>query len=137
MTAPNLSLKERFFIHVRKSSTCWIWTGAKNSDGYGQLRVLGRNLLAHRVSYKLFKGPIPKGFWVCHTCDNPPCVRPSHLWLGTPEEDMVDASSKGRMIGAKGESSPRAKLNWSQVREIQRRYQKGTPNHKEPNSGTS
>ena len=87
-----------FWKRVEKSDDCWTWSGARQApDSYGRIKVEGRLLLAHRVSYELHYGPIPDGMQICHTCDNPPCVRPNHLFAGTRSENMLDASRKGRL----------------------------------------
>lgn len=81
---------------------CWLWTGAVQADGYGIVAVgggTGRSELAHRWSVQLHEGPIPDGMYVLHHCDNPPCVRPDHLYVGTQNENMQDASTRGRLRG--------------------------------------
>lgn len=104
--------------------------GGKNPRGYGCFKVKGRMLRAHRVSYMLHVGEIPQGMFICHRCDNPSCVRPDHLFLGTCDDNLRDASIKGRLGGAKhgsktkpetvnrGESHGRAKLTESDVHQI-------------------
>lgn len=87
---------ERFWIKVNKASDCWEWTGARLPAGYGVFWVNGKNEGAHRVSWQLHKGPIPDGLWVLHKCDNPRCVRPDHLFLGTPKDNTQDCQRKGR-----------------------------------------
>jgi hypothetical protein len=96
------SLARKFWLNVKKSSGCWIWTGYIMSNGYGQLKVGKlrsrnlRNLLAHRLVYELTYGMVPKGLCVLHKCDNRRCVRPSHLWLGTKRDNTLDMHFKGR-----------------------------------------
>ena len=86
----------RFFDKVRKTSSCWLWTASTSTNGYGQFRFLGGYWRAHRVSYYLFVGKIPKGLKVLHTCDVKTCVNPDHLFLGTNKENTEDMIKKGR-----------------------------------------
>lgn len=89
--------KCRFMSYVKVTDECWIWMGAVNRRGYGKLCFQKNNTdTAHRVSYKLFNGPIENDLYVCHSCDNPACVKPGHLWLGTNKENMMDMVEKGR-----------------------------------------
>lgn len=93
---PKMDIRERFMRRVAKSDNgCWIWTAAR-IRGYGVFRVAGRNIRAPRVSYELFVGPVPRSLSACHHCDNPPCVNPAHLFLGTQKDNMLDMAAKGR-----------------------------------------
>jgi hypothetical protein len=104
MTKPNLPLKQRFLLHVKKTEGCWLWTGTKvGTMGYGWIRlrndegVMAHGAVAHRIAYELFVGPIPDGLWVLHRCDTPACVNPEHLFLGNRADNMRDAREKGRI----------------------------------------
>ena len=90
----------RFWARVNKTSNieeCWEWTGVKNSNGYGKISINNVYVKAHRLSWELYhKKEIPANLLVCHSCDNPSCVNPHHLWLGTQKDNMQDAIKKGR-----------------------------------------
>lgn len=88
-------LEQRFWSTIKKNDKCWEWQGRRDRRNYGTLRVSNKQMLAHRVSWQLNVGRIPTRKLVCHSCDNPPCVRPSHLWIGTNKQNMDDAKSKG------------------------------------------
>lgn len=95
--------------HVPHLGKCWVWTGAKAHKGYGAISGEGfrsKRDLAHRVSWRLHHGDVPQGLWVLHKCDNPPCVRPDHLFLGTSQDNHADMMRKGRH--AHGVRRPRA-----------------------------
>lgn len=111
---------ERFWRKVQKTKTCWEWIGYRDRDGYG--RVCSRR--ANKVSWEMHNGPIPDGMFVLHHCDNPPCVRPDHLFLGTNRDNVDDMMRKNRQLcGAK---SGRSKLSDEQVKTIRQRFTNGS-----------
>lgn len=136
-----ITVDEWFWPRVRKLEyatrpdlgPCWIWIGQRrNSDGYGGVKVPGtaRNVSVHRISWELENGPVPNGLLVLHKCDNRPCVRPSHLFLGTQTDNMRDMVIKGRSSSIKGESNPKARLTQAEVEHIRKEAsigKRGTP----------
>jgi hypothetical protein len=132
VTSPIVPLADRFWEKVKKSDGCWEWRGAKNKHGYGNLKYQGKYLGAHRVSWELTNGLLPKGVSVLHKCDNPSCVRPDHLFLGdhgTNARDMV-AKGRSRMQAQpetvlRGTQQNQAKLTDEKVREIRRLVARG------------
>ena len=124
---------ERFWARGRKTeSGCLVWTGALNNKGYGQLTILYKRYLAHRIAFELAKGPISNGMEICHRCDNPPCYEPAHLFAATHRENGLDMSSKGRAALQRhphlirwGEDAPAARLNPDRVREIRQQRKSG------------
>ena len=93
---PRAALEDVWDRVVVTSTGCIEWTGAHNEYGYGILRVNRRNIRAHRATWELTNGPIPKGMVICHKCDNPPCCNVDHLFLGTLGDNSRDMASKGR-----------------------------------------
>jgi hypothetical protein len=107
------SLEQRFWEKVNKDgptmahmiTPCWIWKPYKDGNGYGMFSVNKINRLAHRVSFEINVKPIPFGMCVLHRCDNPSCVRPDHLWIGTQLENIADRDKKGRQVASSGEKN--------------------------------
>ena len=112
-------VNDRFWLHVNTASPdgCWIWTASVGGPGYAQFNSgHGKMVYAHRFSWMLANGDIPKGMFVCHKCDNKRCVNPSHLFLGTPAENSLDMKNKGRQ--PRGTRNGNAKLSYADVRAI-------------------
>lgn len=106
----------RFWGNVDKTESCWLWTGLRDKNGYGYMSFKNRNTRAHRFAYKLEHGDIPQGYCVMHLCDNPPCVRPDHLRIGTNADNTRDKVQKRRQ--QKGAQIHTAKLTEAQVHQI-------------------
>jgi hypothetical protein len=123
MPKSNKTLQERFWSKVRKASNdeCWIWTGARNGDGYGSFNFNGKIMLAHRAAAIMgAEGTAIEELVVCHSCDNRLCVNPEHFFYGTVGDNNKDRHAKGRSRGGSmpGESNPQAKLTIEQVEDI-------------------
>ena len=116
----------RFLDNVDKTSTCWNWTGTTNNSGYGSFYFNKEVWFSHRFSYTYLIGCIPNGLRVLHKCDNPKCVNPNHLFLGTQKENLQDMYRKGRQrkidTYKSGEEHCNAKLSTTQVKEIRKLY---------------
>lgn len=117
------ALAARIAANTDKSGDCWEWTGTRNNNGYGVIRIQRKMIGAHRVAYELAFGAFDKALFVCHRCDNPTCVRPDHLFLGTLSDNAADMCRKGRQ--AKGERNGHASLTDKKVVEIRALYKHG------------
>jgi hypothetical protein len=115
--------KERFlsYVSVNPHSGCWEWTGAKKPTGYGSFKLYGRNFYTHRVSYLIYKGEIPDGMFICHSCDNRCCVNPDHLWAGTGKDNADDRNRKNRHWVQRGSGVWNARLTEDDIRIIRDR----------------
>lgn len=114
-------IKKRFWIKVKKTETCWIWIGAKNKKGYGNINIgNGITIMPHRLSWAIHFGEIPDGLVLCHRCDNPSCVNPNHHFVGTSAENRKDAVVKKRMPYA-----PNAKISQKIADEIRQLKKNG------------
>ena len=120
---------KRFWTHIHKQDTlngCWLWIGTVDRYGYGRFAIKGKQFLAHRIAYELTYGKIPDGLLCCHHCDNPRCVRPDHLFIGTNSDNMIDAYKKGRLRqlspftsqNTRGSNNANAKLTKTDILEI-------------------
>ncbi len=111
-------------ISINKETDCWEWTG-QLKEGYGCFSFQGKEKLVHRVMYERHKGAIPPKHNICHSCDNPKCVNPKHLWLGTQADNILDMIKKGRDRKAFGEKNHAAKITEDDVKNIRLKYKEG------------
>ena len=118
MTLVRGTPEQRFWSKVQpEASGCWTWTAARSPRGYGRFGWAMNDVrMAHRVAWELLYGPIPPGLFACHSCDNPPCVRPSHIFIGSNQDNVNDKVSKGRQ--SRGETHGRHKLSEADARYI-------------------
>lgn len=134
-----IPIKERFFRHVKKTNTCWLWTANTYKCGYGQFGIGSRSdgtrkkAAAHRISWEIHKGFIPKGILVLHICNIKECVNPKHLYLGDHQANMDQAVKDGRFKRTKkwidarrGSKNPASKLTEFKVLEIRKKYSNGS-----------
>jgi len=109
---------QKFWSRTKIDGDCLIWIGCKFKSGYGKVNSGGRMLRANRVAWELLNGPIPDGFCIRHTCDNPSCVKPSHLLVGTQKQNVCDMIERGRKNPEKGTARYNCKLDETKIREI-------------------
>ena len=130
---PIKSIEARFWRRVDQSGgpeACWLWLGGVTDSGYARCsRPGGKHVMGHRLSWELLHGFIPTGLLVLHKCDNPPCVNPSHLFLGTEADNTADMLRKGRKAPTHGELNGLTKLSQAQVSLIVQRLQAGEYQH--------
>lgn len=121
---------ERFWAKVNKTDGCWEWTASLDRGGYGHFGLNGKVIMPHRYSY-IIHHPLTTDLWehreicVCHKCDNPRCVNPAHMFLGSQVDNIKDRDTKGRGNQPKGERQYNSKLTETQVREIRGKFANG------------
>jgi hypothetical protein len=119
-----------FWERVERSGDvdpCWLWRGAVGANGYGALRVHGKQWAAHRFAWELTHGPIPAGFWVLHHCDNPLCVNPAHLYLGRHVDNVRDRDVRGRTL--RGERHGSTRVSETLLTEVRAQHAAGVLQH--------
>ena len=121
------TILERFWSKVNKTSGCWEWQNATNACGYGTFKLNKKMMSAHRIAWRITRGPIPKDMCVLHHCDNPACVNPDHLFIGTHSDNIKDAVIKGRVVppDSRGERHGKSRLTENDVHEIRRLHSFG------------
>lgn len=129
--APGVPLAHRVLVLTDRSGgpdACWPWLGARDTDGYGMLKLRYQRYRVPRLVFEFDRGhpPSPEKPCICHTCDNPDCCNPKHLWAGTPGDNNRDREEKGRSVRLVGEDHPNAKLTANQVQAARAQYQAGS-----------
>jgi hypothetical protein len=117
-------------VSAPDSRGCMEWTGARDPDGYGRLNVKGRHFRAHRLAYELATGVAPGAMMVCHSCDNPACCNPAHLWLGDNRANQLDCNAKGRrrIVAKEGQDNGNARLSQEDAQRVVERIAAGAQN---------
>lgn len=130
------TVRERFDTMMRVTPGCWLWLRGKDKDGYGKFSARRAGVVlpgidgrAHRAAYTIYVGPIPAGLHVLHKCDNPSCVNPDHLFVGTNSDNMKDRSAKGRLEQYR-ERNPSNKLSAQQAEQIRDMARRSTLSYK-------
>ena len=118
----------RLFARSKQEGECLVWTGARKRGGYGEIKINYRPASTHRIAWEVANGPIPKGLHVLHSCDNPPCIRHEHLFIGTNNDNIKDKLRKGRQ--PRGEKHCCAKLTEEQVVSLRMEYALGAISQK-------
>src|SRR5712671_2284212 len=126
----NVPAKQRLLARINRlgPTDCWPWTGIIGTWGYGVFWLRGHNINASRATYLLLVAAVPKNLVVCHTCDNPACCNPAHLWVGTQADNLRDCRIKGRAKNVRGKDHPRtlAKLSPRLIEKAKKlHYEKG------------
>jgi hypothetical protein len=119
---------DRFINKINKGNECWEWNGGKSKFGYGRFFILfgltEKTYYSHRIAYELYTNQlVPEGLCVCHKCDNPSCVNPKHLFIGTTQDNTKDKINKGRQI--RGEKIGASSLSYSIINKIRKLYMTG------------
>jgi HNH endonuclease len=124
-----VAARVKAYSKVNEATGCWEWQRYRKPSGYGTLSVNGESWIhAHRASYEAFVGPIGEGLWVLHRCDNRSCVNPSHLFLGSSQDNVDDRNRKARQ--PRGDEVGTSVLTWDKVREIRARFAAGGCSYK-------
>jgi len=119
---------QRFWskANILGDDDCWDWLVGKKKSGYGQFNIGHKNFYAHRIAWEIYTGKkIERKKVICHKCDNPSCVNPKHLFIGTQKDNIEDKHNKGRAARQDGENNPASKVSWDDVRDIRRMYESG------------
>lgn len=112
-------------VDIDPITSCWNWKKGKDAAGYGTTSFKGKRMMVHRLSFIFFKGEIEERASICHTCDNPPCCNPDHLWQGYHQDNSNDMIAKGRAKHAFGDAHPRSKITSIQALDVYNRHLDG------------